>query len=232
MCRTHGGVHPASPAGPSEALPPADCPVLSRSPTRQRQELGHNLAGGTGSHCLGRGLWGPVTATASHAGAQVFLLKALRHTVLLPQGQGMRLPGWRRCPQPPGRSPAMNRSSEKMPVVEQTRACGPGAPPGPPGLCPAPGSGPALASALRLMLPRAQSSLDAGLSRGQSVKALVAPSCPSLCDPVDCSPLDSSVHGILQARILEWGAIPLSRGSSPPGNRTCVSYLAGRFSTI
>ena len=40
--------------------------------------------------------------------------------------------------------------------------------------------------------------------------------CPTLCDPRDCSPPGSSVHGILQARMLEWGAIPLSRGSSQP----------------
>ena len=38
--------------------------------------------------------------------------------------------------------------------------------------------------------------------------------CPTLCDHVDCSPPDSSVHGILQARILEWIAMPSSRGSS------------------
>ena len=43
---------------------------------------------------------------------------------------------------------------------------------------------------------------------------LVTQSCPTLCDPMDCSPPDSSVHGILQARILEWVAIPFSRGSS------------------
>ena len=43
----------------------------------------------------------------------------------------------------------------------------------------------------------------------------VAQSCPTLCDPVDCSPPGSSVHGILQARILEWGARPSSRGSEP-----------------
>ena len=39
-------------------------------------------------------------------------------------------------------------------------------------------------------------------------------SCLTFCDPVDCSPPDSSVHGILQARILEWVAISFSRGSS------------------
>ena len=46
------------------------------------------------------------------------------------------------------------------------------------------------------------------------VKVLVAQLCLTLCDPMDCSPPGSSVHGILQARILEWIAIPFSRGSS------------------
>ena len=45
-------------------------------------------------------------------------------------------------------------------------------------------------------------------------KVLVAQSCPALCDPMDCSSPGSSVHGILQARILEWVTIPFSRGSS------------------
>ena len=44
----------------------------------------------------------------------------------------------------------------------------------------------------------------------------VAQSCPTLCDPVDYCPPGSSVHGILQARILEWVAMPSSRGSSQP----------------
>ena len=43
---------------------------------------------------------------------------------------------------------------------------------------------------------------------------IVAQLCWTLCDPVDCSPPGSSVHGILQARILEWVAVPFSRGSS------------------
>ena len=42
---------------------------------------------------------------------------------------------------------------------------------------------------------------------------------------MDCSPADSSVHGILQARILEWVALPTSRGSSWPKNWTCLSYI-------
>ena len=43
---------------------------------------------------------------------------------------------------------------------------------------------------------------------------LIAQSCLILCDPMNCSPPGSSIHGILQARILEWVAIPFSRGSS------------------
>ena len=50
----------------------------------------------------------------------------------------------------------------------------------------------------------------------KKVKVLVAQSCPTVCDPMDCSLPGSSVHGILQARILEWAAIPFSRGSSQP----------------
>jgi len=56
----------------------------------------------------------------------------------------------------------------------------------------------------------------------------VAQSCPTLCDPVDCSPPGSSVHGILQARILEWVAISFYRGSSQSRDRTQVSHIAGR----
>ena len=48
-------------------------------------------------------------------------------------------------------------------------------------------------------------------------------SCPTLCDPKDCSPPGSSVHGILQARILEWVALPSSRESSRPRDWTCIS---------
>ena len=45
-------------------------------------------------------------------------------------------------------------------------------------------------------------------------EVLVSQSCLTLCDPMDCSLPDSSVHGILQARILQWVAIPFSRESS------------------
>ena len=49
------------------------------------------------------------------------------------------------------------------------------------------------------------------------VQVLVTQSCPTLNDPMDCSLPGSSVHGILQARILEWVSIPFSRGTSEPG---------------
>ena len=55
-----------------------------------------------------------------------------------------------------------------------------------------------------------------------------------LCNPMNCSLPDSSVHGIFQARILEWVAISYSRESSQPKDRThitCVSALTGRFFT-
>ena len=56
-------------------------------------------------------------------------------------------------------------------------------------------------------------------------------SCLTFCHPMDYSPPGSSVHGILPARILEWVAMPPSRGSSQEGDRTCVSRLAGAFLT-
>ena len=64
------------------------------------------------------------------------------------------------------------------------------------------------------------------------VKVLVIQLCPTLCDPTDCSLPSSSVHGILQARILEWVAIPFSRGSCRPRDWTWDSCFAGRFFTI
>ena len=60
----------------------------------------------------------------------------------------------------------------------------------------------------------------------------VAQSCPTLSDPVDCSLPGSSVHGIFQARVLEWIAISFSRGSSWPRNQTWVSRIAGRCFTV
>ena len=57
-------------------------------------------------------------------------------------------------------------------------------------------------------------------------------SCLTLCDPTDCSPPGSSVHGLLQARILEWVAIPFSSRSFPFRDQTWLSCTADRFFTI
>ena len=57
-------------------------------------------------------------------------------------------------------------------------------------------------------------------------KVKVTQSCPTLCDP-----MDYTVQGILQARILEWVAFPFSKGSSQPRDWTWASYIAGRFYT-
>ena len=64
--------------------------------------------------------------------------------------------------------------------------------------------------------------LAVGREKESEVK--VAQSCPTLCNP-----MDYTVHGILQARILEWVAFPFSRGSSQPKDRIQVSFIAGRF---
>ena len=53
-----------------------------------------------------------------------------------------------------------------------------------------------------------------------------AQSCLSLCHPMDCNPPDSSVHGIFQARILEWFAISYSRESSQPKEQTRISWVS------
>ena len=58
-----------------------------------------------------------------------------------------------------------------------------------------------------------------------SLKVKVAQLCLTLC------PMDYTVHGILQARILEWVAFPFSRGSSQPKDQTQVSHISGRFFT-
>ena len=66
----------------------------------------------------------------------------------------------------------------------------------------------------------------------KKVKMIVAHSCPTLCDPVAGILPGSSVHGILQASILEWVANPFSRGSSWPRDWTRVYCTAGGFFTI
>ena len=62
-----------------------------------------------------------------------------------------------------------------------------------------------------------------------AVLCLGTRSCPTLCNCMDCSLPGSSVPGILQAGILKWVAMPSSRGSSQPRDRTQVSCIAGRF---
>ena len=71
-----------------------------------------------------------------------------------------------------------------------------------------------------------------GFLASVSVKMLVAQSWPTLCDLMDGSPPGSSVHEILQARILEWVAIPFFKGSFQPRNQTPVSCITGRFFTV
>ena len=58
------------------------------------------------------------------------------------------------------------------------------------------------------------------------MKVKVAQSCPTLCEH-----MDYTVHGILEARILEWVAFPVSRGSTQPNDQSQVSCIAGRFFT-
>ena len=65
-----------------------------------------------------------------------------------------------------------------------------------------------------------------------NVLCLVTQSCPTLYDCTVGSPPGSSVHEIIQARTLEWVAMPSSRGSSQPRDQTLVSHIAGRFFTI
>ena len=68
--------------------------------------------------------------------------------------------------------------------------------------------------------------------RGKRKESEVAQSCPTLCDPMDCSLPGSFVNGIFQARVPEWVAISFSRGSSRPRNWTWVSRIVDRCFTI
>ena len=67
--------------------------------------------------------------------------------------------------------------------------------------------------------------LDIGVFVEWGAHAKSLQSCLTLCNPIDCSPPGSSVHGILQARTLEWVAMPSSRGSSWPRDWICISYV-------
>ena len=106
----------------------------------------------------------------------------------------------------------------------------------PPGDLPDPRIGPAFPALARVFTaetPGKQKSLNPppapwtnSTSFSLCVCAKSLQSCLNLCDPMDCSPPGSSVHGILQARILEWVAISSSRGSSWPRDQTCISYVS------
>ena len=74
--------------------------------------------------------------------------------------------------------------------------------------------------------------LSITLNISLKVKMLVAQSCLTLCNPMDCSPPGSSVHRILLVRILKWVAMPFLRGSSWPRDWTWVFHTASRFFTI
>ena len=71
-----------------------------------------------------------------------------------------------------------------------------------------------------------------GYKKTQRQWSEVAQSCPTLCDLIDCSLPGSSVPGIFQARVLEWLAIPFSRGSSWYRDWTQISHIVGRHFTI
>ena len=60
------------------------------------------------------------------------------------------------------------------------------------------------------------------------IESEVAQSCPTLCDPMDCSPPSFSIHGIFQAGVLEWVAISFSRRSSRPRDQTQVSRIISK----
>ena len=75
-----------------------------------------------------------------------------------------------------------------------------------------------------ILIGRADAEVEAPILRPCDMHAKSLQSCPTFCDSMDCSPPGSSVHGLVQARILEWAAISFSRGSSRPRNQTCLSY--------
>ena len=79
---------------------------------------------------------------------------------------------------------------------------------------------------------KAEMKKETGFLSMKESESEVTQSCPTLCDPLDSKLPGSSVHGIFQARVLEWVAIFFSRGSSQPSDRTQVSRLAGRHFTV
>ena len=85
-------------------------------------------------------------------------------------------------------------------------------------------------SQLSFLLPGIDFSLN--FHESEKSESVSTQLCPTLCDPMNCSLPGSPVHGILQARMLEWVAISFSRRSSRPRDQTLVSCFAGRFFTI
>ena len=79
---------------------------------------------------------------------------------------------------------------------------------------------------VHIILPNCTSWYSTLSTLDTTVHAMLLQLCLTLCDSTDCSPPGPSVHGILQARILEWVAMPSSRGSSWPRGQTCVSYVS------
>ena len=88
---------------------------------------------------------------------------------------------------------------------------------------------PALAGGFFTAEPPEKPSLKTSLGALYLFLSEVAQSCLTLCDPMDSSLPGSSIHGILQARILEWVAISFSRVSARPRDQTQVSRIAGRL---
>ena len=82
---------------------------------------------------------------------------------------------------------------------------------------------------LYLVYWKADITLLTKVQYGFSSTCIVTQSCPSLCDPMYWIPPDSSVHGILQARILEWVAMPFSRGFCLSRDQIQVSCIMGRY---
>ena len=80
--------------------------------------------------------------------------------------------------------------------------------------------------------PRSPSQVWSWKTNASQSESEVAPSCPAPCDPMDCSLPGFSVHGIFQARVLEWVAISFSRGSSWSRDWTWVSCIVGRCFTV
>ena len=99
------------------------------------------------------------------------------------------------------------------------------------GIFPTQGSNPVLPHCRRILYHSNHQGSPSLLCNCKS-KVVVAQSCPTLWDPMDCSPPGSSIHRIFQARILEWVTISFSRRSSWPRDWTPVSCLAGRLCII